>query len=158
MKVLAVHIGDFYTLSEVSTVAVIQVIHQRWGLQTFRHKYLSRVGPSETPWTAAYQAPPSMGFSRQEYWSGLPLPSPKNTGVGCHSLLQEIFLTQGLNPGLPHCRQMLYRLSHQGSHISPYLFIYLKTILLSTESWHMNTVLCFTSKCASRYSQIFFST
>ena len=29
-----------------------------------------------TPWTAAYQAPPSMGFSRQEYWSGLPLPSP----------------------------------------------------------------------------------
>ena len=38
-----------------------------------------------------------------------------NTGVGCHSLLQEIFLTQGLNLGLPHCRQMLYRLSHQGS-------------------------------------------
>ena len=31
-----------------------------------------------TPWTAAYQAPPSMGFSRQEYWSGLPLPSPVN--------------------------------------------------------------------------------
>ena len=30
----------------------------------------------ETPWTAAYQAPPSMGFSRQEYWSGLPSPSP----------------------------------------------------------------------------------
>ena len=30
-----------------------------------------------TPWTAAYQVPPSMGFSRQEYWSGLPLPSPK---------------------------------------------------------------------------------
>ena len=32
-----------------------------------------------TPWTVAYQAPPSMGFSRQEYWSGLPLPSPINT-------------------------------------------------------------------------------
>ena len=31
-----------------------------------------------TPWSAAYQAPPSMGFSRQEYWSGLPLPSPLN--------------------------------------------------------------------------------
>ena len=30
-----------------------------------------------TPWTAAYQAPPSMGFSRQKYWSGVPLPSPK---------------------------------------------------------------------------------
>ena len=43
-----------------------------------------------------------------------PWDSPgKNTGVGCHFLLQEIFPTQGLNPGLPHCRQMLYRLSHQ---------------------------------------------
>ena len=40
-------------------------------------KLLSRVRLFATPWTAAYQAPPSMGFSRQEYWSGLPLPSPK---------------------------------------------------------------------------------
>ena len=39
----------------------------------------------------------------------------KNTGEGCHFLPQEIFLTQGLNPGLPHCRQTLYHLSHQGS-------------------------------------------
>ena len=39
----------------------------------------------------------------------------KSTGVGCHFLLQEIFPTQGLNPGLPHCRQMLYHLSHQRS-------------------------------------------
>ena len=39
-------------------------------------KSLSRVQLFATPWTAAYQAPPSMGFSRREYWSGLPLPSP----------------------------------------------------------------------------------
>ena len=39
-------------------------------------KSLSRVRPLAIPWTAAYQAPPSMGFSRQEYWSGVPLPSP----------------------------------------------------------------------------------
>ena len=39
----------------------------------------------------------------------------KNTGVCCHFLLQEIFLNQRLNLGLPHCRQMLYRVSHQGS-------------------------------------------
>ena len=39
----------------------------------------------------------------------------KNTGVGCHFLLQEIFLTLELNPGLPHCRQTLYHLTHQGS-------------------------------------------
>ena len=41
----------------------------------------------------------------------------KNTGVGCHFLLQGIFPTQRLNPGLPHCRQTLYDLSHQGSQI-----------------------------------------
>ena len=39
----------------------------------------------------------------------------KNTGVGCHALLQAIFLTQGSNPGLPCCRRILYHLSHQGS-------------------------------------------
>ena len=39
-------------------------------------KSLSRVRLLATPWTAAYQAPPSMGFSRQEYWGGVPLPSP----------------------------------------------------------------------------------
>ena len=40
------------------------------------------------PWTAAYQAPPSMGFSRQEYWSGVPLPSPAVS----HSLLKFMFI------------------------------------------------------------------
>ena len=39
----------------------------------------------------------------------------QNTGVGSLSLLQGIFPTQGLNPGLPHCRQVLYQLSHKGS-------------------------------------------
>ena len=39
-------------------------------------KLLSRIRLIATPWTAAPQAPPSMGFSRQEYWSGVPLPSP----------------------------------------------------------------------------------
>ena len=48
-----------------------------------------------TPWTVACQAPLSMGFSRQEYWSD------------CHSLLQGIFPTQGSNPGILHCRQTL---------------------------------------------------
>ena len=39
-------------------------------------KSLSRVQLFATPWTVAHHAPPSMGFSRQEYWSGLPFPSP----------------------------------------------------------------------------------
>ena len=43
-----------------------------------------------------------------------PCPSPA-PGVGSLSLLQGIFQTQGLNPGLPHCRQILYQLSHKGS-------------------------------------------
>ena len=54
-------------------------------------KPLSRVWLFATPWTIAYQVPPSMGFSRQEYWSGLPFPSP------------GIFPTQGWNPGLLNC-------------------------------------------------------
>ena len=96
-----------------------------------------------TPWTVALQAALSMGFSRQEYWSGLPCPpagdlpdpgikptspalqvdslpaepqgKPKNSGVGSLSLLQQIFLTQESNRGLLHCRQILYQLSYQGS-------------------------------------------
>ena len=53
--------------------------------------------------TVTQQAPLPMEFSRQEYWSGL------------HFLLLGIFPTKGLNPGLLHCRQTLYHLSHQGS-------------------------------------------
>ena len=55
---------------------------------------LSRVQHIATLWTVARQAALSMEFSG------------KNTGVGCHSLLQEILLTQELNQGLPHCRQI----------------------------------------------------
>ena len=48
--------------------------------------------------------------------SSFPGDSPgKNTGVSCHALLQGIYPTQGLNPGFPHCRCILYCLSHQGS-------------------------------------------
>ena len=42
----------------------------------------------------------------------------KNTGMGSHALLQEIFSTQGSNPGLPQCRQILYHLRHQGSTVA----------------------------------------
>ena len=44
-------------------------------------KSLSRVWPPATPRTTAFQAPPSMGFSRQEYWSGVPLPSPRFSAI-----------------------------------------------------------------------------
>ena len=51
-------------------------------------KMLSRVQLFATPWTVAHQAPPSMEFSRQEYWSGLPFPSPgdlPNLGIEAES-------------------------------------------------------------------------
>ena len=52
-------------------------------------KSLSRVQLFTTPWTAAYQAPPSMGFSRQEYWSGVPLNvHQKMNGYGCGTYIQ----------------------------------------------------------------------
>ena len=102
---------------------------------------LSYVRLFATPWTKQ-----SMEFSRPEYWSGEPLPSPgdlpnpgieprspalqadslpaepqgkpKNTGVGSLSLLQGIFPTQESNRGLLCCRQILYQLSYQGSPFS----------------------------------------
>ena len=55
---------------------------------------LSHVQLLETPWAAAYQAPPSMGFSRQEYWSGLPLPSPLNMNLSQPFLVRVICLNQ----------------------------------------------------------------
>ena len=97
---------------------------------------LSYVFTLGIPWTVARQAPLSMVLSWQEYWSGLSFSSPgdhpnpgiepmspalqvdslpaespgkpQNTGVGSLSLLQWIFLTQGLNPGLLHYSQILY--------------------------------------------------
>ena len=50
--------ADLYLLSEVKSLSHVQLF--------------------ATPWTVAYQAPPSMGFFRQEYWSGLPFPSPRD--------------------------------------------------------------------------------
>ena len=68
-------------------------------LQCVKVKSLSRVRPSVTPWTAAYQAPPSVGFSRQEYWSGGPLPSPPSKGS--MYLFRHVTLPTQRRSGLP---------------------------------------------------------
>ena len=79
-------------------------------------KLLSRVRLFATPWTVAYQAPLSMWFSRKEYWSGLPFPSPGDIP------------DPGIEPRSPPCRQMLYPLSlqedaHQNyNEISPHAY------------------------------------
>ena len=55
-------------------------------------KLLSRARLLATPWTAGYQAPPSMGFSRQEYWSGVPLPTKSKTWLFPKNRLKDTFL------------------------------------------------------------------
>ena len=64
---------------------------------------LSRVQLFEIPWSVAYQVSLSMGFSRQDYWIGFLFSSPRDLP------------NPGIEPGLLHCRQTLYPLSHQGS-------------------------------------------
>ena len=119
-------------------------------------KSLSRVQLLATPWTAAHQTPPTMGFSRQSTGVGchcllrnnaatnikvkvlvaqsgptvacrlhcLWNSSGKNARVGCQALLQRIFPTQEPNPGLLHCRRILYL----WARVYTYLF---KTLLLT---------------------------
>ena len=61
---------------QARTLGWVAISFSNAGKWKVKVKSLSRVRLLATPWTAAHQAPPSMGFSRQEYWSGLPLPSP----------------------------------------------------------------------------------
>ena len=75
-------------------------------------KSLSRVRLFPTPWTVVPQAPPSMGFSRQEYWSGLPFPSPGDLP------------DPGIEPGSSALEaETHYHLSHQGSPVM-YMCVY----------------------------------
>ena len=70
----------------------------------------------------------------------------KNTGVGCHSLLQGIFSTQGSNPDLTHCKQILYLLSHQGSPLNTVLVLkLLKRQLEMQRDYNHDTI----SKCST---------
>ena len=60
----------------------------------------------------------------------------KNTGAGCHALLQRIFPTQGSNPGLPHSRWILYYLSHQEHYTNWIFFFFFNAVfLLPLELW-----------------------
>ena len=76
----------------------------KWKVKWSEVKSVSHAQLFATPWTVACT-------KLLHPWDFL----GKNTGVGCRFLLQGIFPTQGSNPGLLHCRQTLYRLSHQGS-------------------------------------------
>jgi len=97
-----------------------------WSLPPVRVKKWSRSVVSDSLRLHGHQAPPSMGFSRQEYWSGLPFPCPGN------------FLTQGSKPGLPHCRYTLSQTSIPSSSVTlsdliPW--IYLSLPLYNGKGW-----------------------
>ena len=65
---------------QARTVEWVAISFSNAGKWKVKVKSLSRIQLPATPWTAACQAPPSTGFSRQEYWSGVPFPSPRS---GC---------------------------------------------------------------------------
>ena len=87
-------------------------------------KLFSLVQLFDTPWTVACQAPLSMEFSRSEYWSGYPFPPPGDLPFSRgSSLFQGIFPTQRSNPGILHCRWILYCLSLQESRVTKLIHI-----------------------------------
>ena len=75
---LSIHTHESNTIIKQKKEHFLTTLYTAGIVTDFMHgvQSLSRVRLFSTPWTAAYQAPPSMGFSRQEYWSGVPLPSP----------------------------------------------------------------------------------
>ena len=92
----------------------------------------SGVSDFVTPWTVAYQAPQSMEYSRQEYWSGFLFPSP------------GVFPTQGSNPGLTHCRQTLDCLSHGGLYwaVKIYNVPTYSPMYVSKSLFYRNNLIC----------------
>ena len=111
-------------------------------LQCMKVKSESEVAQScltlATPWTAAHQAPPSMGFSRQKYWSGLPLPSPKyslgfrkvSSELSFTILPGELWLTTKFLAGMKHV-QFLTSCVPFDNHIYAYSFFFSCLLTLS---------------------------
>ena len=99
---------------QARTLEWVAISFSNAGKWEVKVKSLSRVRLFATPWTAAHQTPPSMGFSRQEYWSGVPLPSPEII-----SRKLKLLSTMPIDSG------------HYGDHMESKLFI---------SSWN---ILCF---------------
>ena len=81
---------------QARTLEWVAISFSNSGTWKVKVKSLSYVRLSATPWSAAYHAPPSLGFSRQEYWSGVPSPSPRSLLGVCF-----IYSSAYVNPNLP---------------------------------------------------------
>ena len=125
-----------------SIPGILQVRTLEWVAMSFSNawkwnvkvKSLSRVRLLATPWTAAYQTPPSMGFSRQKYWSGVPLPSPLE-GSKCLSEIdtqsnQRENVTKGRTTTktwpLQWCKPSLTYMNWKSPPVYYYMFLMLK--------------------------------
>ena len=96
--------GISSTRDQTPVPCIARWILNQWTTgEALKERSHSHVQLFATPWTVAYQAPPCMGFSRQEYWSGLPFPSPGDLP------------DPGIKPRSLALQQTLYHLSHQGS-------------------------------------------
>ena len=106
------------SLAGSSVHGIFQVRVLEWGAITFSKTTITNHSPSlwVSEWSCSVVSDSLQPYGLYPTRLLRPWDFPgKNTGVGWHFLLQEIFLTQGLNPGLPQCRQMFYCMSHQGS-------------------------------------------
>ena len=116
-----------FTWNEMRPSEIVQRVVLMGAYTVVKVKLLSHIRLFATPWTVAYQAPLSMGFSRQQYWSGLPFPSPGDLP------------NQGSNRGLLHGRQTLYRLSHQESPLQQCTF-HLDWIAKNSEMYRYSVI------------------
>ena len=101
-----------------------------WLIALVKVKLLSRVWLFATPWTVDYLALPSMGFSRQEYWSGLPLPSPGDLPDPRIEPWSPAFQADALTSEPPGENITFFRLGPKSSAIATWL-----SLLLSPTDW-----------------------
>ena len=87
-------------------------------------KSLSRPRLLATPRTAAYQAPPSMGFSRQEYWSGVPLPSLRQININRINIFKKSSLREGAHHSLHFYPIILSYFLHSFLTLNIFYFIF----------------------------------
>ena len=110
---VAVH-GVIKSQTQLGDWTATKAMLIQWNYYTIKIDYTIKISLSKwsPPVVSNSLRPHGLQLTRLLHPWGFP---GKSTGVGCYFFLQRIFLTQGWTPGLPQCRQMLYRLNHQGS-------------------------------------------